>query len=1181
MSNKNEESINLDKVFENLFSENPHEEKAAPEKEKNSFRKDKRSHYDNLLDLFHCTAFNLNDDWNVNEKLEKDGFSLLINIPIPKFNKNEQTKCSDDFAIYFMAACAQYTLYTSKRCVSYFSINDSICQERAKKLADIIMECLSRIPRNKDFDDTVKYIEGQCSSYKLKWLDHKIKIFKTFIETSKCNYEDFPFVFWLILKNFKWAFCNENVHFICDDHKDITWLAAYHAFIDHRKFLLQEINKLMVEKLAKHVKNDRNERKQKDKFKNNTQYDWFWHIVSESDVTKILDYDIKQHIRLSKRLINSNHTIREQYINAEHGIYTLAKETLEDPSDSIDRSISRKQLVDAYRNILAASENVLSKYPSIYFLMFWNIDSLEYSEFKDLFVQTKDSKGLGIFKNLSEDLKKTIESIEYEKFSQKTFQGKTAQRHLQSIFFFTLYNLVTNPSKYFYLINEERDQILEKFKQALIDVTWKKPRVQTDLFNEIAKFNGIPELRLPLDFTKLTDFAFPATETALSLVYNLSSFIQSKSTKDLIQQVNFVDTLRDKKCRYHKLQKPCNDAKNEDSSSYCDACPKHPKKSRKNFRNFYNDNSASKKNQLDKEIDDMKNIDCGFILKDFYQRLPLRNHPGLKRDVLCRCFNETNGFIREATNAKYFSKRYKSMLREIDIHPARNMFTHHSLFSSTEKLLEKQNYNDLLTTLYNIKRHLEGECLLRKYTNSLKNQAYSSYPLNDKLEPYFSKEMRELVEFVKKVLQSFKDYPKNALTHDLDCFLKSFDKLQVKIWDSEVYSKPEAEQAKFYFDMFNDNTAMFIDHLNNLIQKKDFESIREYLDKLQQSFNSLGKAFLDAQNIEFHKKNFRTVDDEISLWKALYLIKQIELDLKNLDKALDKVDYPKNNPELRQDIKKAEEDIKNYRFDDIKSKFESIANKIESAYLFKNLEDRIHFDKHGEIISMHSNTHPQWYFTHNQEYLEECLQKSKETNINEFEEDLKYIYYQFLYSIHLNSDSPDYEIVFVEFLSNIGEKIRNNYPTEVELIETGNIISKKAQEKLEILKERRQLKSIDLFKKDDDYSFDVLKKCNDLLIRFIDYLTPMDEIQKKLNDKDLSFEELVEIIENSKPNKDMDDELQEELRIFLNTMFCISNVKKDNHEDISIFDAYGYEIFLYLIKVTVELAQHDFKASVN
>lgn len=1175
MSNNNEESINLDKDFEDLFSENPHEEKAAPEKEKNSFRKDKHSHYDNLLDLFHCTAFNLNDDWNVNEKLEKDGFSLLINIPIPKFNKNEQTKCSNDFAIYFMAACAQYTLYTSKRCVSYFSINDSICQERAKKLADIIMECLSRIPRNKDFDDTIEYIESRCSSYKLEWLDHKIKIFKTFIETSKCNYEDFPFVFWLILKNFKWAFCNENVHFICDDHKDITWLAAYHAFIDHRKFLLQEMNKLMIKKLVKHVKEDRNERKQKDKFKNNTQYDWSWNLVSESDVTKILDYDIKQHIRLSKRLINSNHTIREQYINAEHGIYTLAKETLEDPSDSIDRSISRKQLVDAYRNILAASENVLSKYPSIYFLMFWNINSLEYSEFRDLFVQAKDSKGLGIFRNLSKELKETIESVEYEKFSQKTFQGKTAQRHLQSMFFFALYNLVTNPSKYFFSSNQECEQIQEKFKQALADGSWSKPKIQKELFNEIAHFNEIPELRLPLDFTKLTDSAFPATETALSLVYNLSSFIQSKSTKDLIQQVNFIDTLRDKKCRYHKLQKPTNP---------------NPEKDRRNTKKFYNDNKGDKKRLLDNEIDDMKNIDCGFILKDFYQRLPLRNHPGLKRDVLCRCFNETNGFIREATNADYFSKRYKSMLREINIHPARNMFTHHSLFNPTEKLLEKQNYSDLLTALYNIKKHLEGECLLRKYKSSLTYQAYSLYQLNDKLEPYFSKETSELVEFVKNILQSFKDYQKdyelyikqkNVLIYGLDCFLNSFDKLQVKIWDSKVYNKPKAKQAKFYFDMFNDNTAMFIDHLNNLIQKEDFESIHEYLDKLQQSFNSLGEAFLDDKNIEFYKKNFRTVDDEIKFWETLYLIKQKELDLKNLEQVLDMVDYPKDNSELRQDIKNVEEDIKNYRFDEIENKFKSIANKIESAYLFKGLEDCIHFDKYDEPIFNHTNTHPQWHFSHNQGYLEGCLNKPEETDINVFEEDLKYIYYKFLYNIRLNSDSPDYEIVFVEFLSNIGEKIRNNYPTEVELIETGNIISKKAQEKLEILKERRQLKSIDLFKKDDDYSFDVLKKCNDLLIRFIDYLTPMDEIQEKLNDKDLSFEELVEIIENSKPNKDMDDELQEELRIFLNTMFCISNVKRDNHEDISIFDAYGYEIFLYLIKVTVELAQHDFKASVN
>lgn len=1175
MSNNNEESINSDKVFENLFSENPHEEKAAPEKEKNSFRKDKRSHYDNLLDLFHCTAFNLNDDWNDNEKLEKDGFSLLINIPIPKFNKNEQTKCSDDFAIYFMATCAQYTLYTSKRCVSYFSINDSICQERAKKLADIIMECLSRIPKNKDFDDTVKYIEGQCSSYKLEWLDHKIKIFKTFIETSKCNYEDFPFVFWLILKNFKWAFCNKNVHFICDDHKDITWLAAYHAFIDHRKFLLQEMNKLMIKKLIKHVKEDRNERKQKDKFKNNTQYDWSWNLVDEPDIAKILNYDINTHFTPNYDISNKRyqHPIRTLYKNAEYGIYTLVKETLGDSSDSYGHDITRTQLVNAFKNILAASENVLSKFPSIYFLMFWNIDSLEYSEFRDLFVQTKDSKGLGIFKNLSKELKKTIESVEYENFSQKTFQGQTAQRHLQSMFFFSLYNLVTNPSKYFFSSNQECEQIQEQFKQALADGSWNKPRTQKELFNKIAQFNEIPELRLPLDFTKLTDSAFPATETALSLVYNLSSFIQSKSTKDLIQQVNFIDTLRDKKCKYHKLQKPTN-----------------PKKDQSNSNNFYNDNKGNKKRLLDNEIDDMKNIDCGFILKNFSQKLPLRNSTVLNRNILCRCFNETNGFIREATNAEYFSKRYKSMLREIDIHPARNMFTHHSLFSSTEKLLEKKNYNDLLTTLYNIKRHLEGECLLRKYTNSLIHQAYSLFPLNDKLEPYFSKEMRELVELVKKVLQSFKDYQKdyelyikqkNTLIYELNCFLNSFDKLQVKIWNSKVYSKPKVKQAKFYFDMFNDNTAMFIDHLNNLIQKEDFESIREYLDKLQQSFNSLGDAFLDAQNIEFYKKNFRTVEDEISLWKALYLIKQKELDLKNLEQALDMVDYPKNNPELRQDIKKAEEDIKNDRFDDIESKFESIANKIESAYLFKDLEDRIHFDKHGEIISMHSNTHPQWHFTHNQEYLEECLQKSKETNINEFEEDLKYIYYQFLYSIHLNSDSPDYEIAFVKFLSNIGEKIRNNYPTEVKLIETGDIISKKAQEKLKILEERRQLKSIDLFKKDDDYSFDVLKKCNDLLIRFIDYLTPMKEIQEKLNDKDLSFEELVEIIENSKPNKDMDDELQEELRIFLNTMFCISNVKKDNHEDISIFDAYGYEIFLYLIKVTVELAQHNFKASVN
>lgn len=507
-----------------------------------------------------------------------------------------------------------------------------------------------------------------------------------------------------------------------------------------------------------------------------------------------------------------------------------------------------------FKTLLYTDDATLDKYPCISYLLYKSISKMTYHKCKSFFTE-KANPPKPFIANETEAI---YNGKELEKYSFIIFKGEWAQNRIQKMMFFAIAEYVDKSA-----VNE-----------ALEKREWGQPETQKNILNNVLSSNRIPKIENSFDFSRFKDDAFSSTETALNLLYNIACFNETGRASDIIQQINFIDEQRSRLFIYQDI-KPTNRILKDDE-------PKSNQKDPKYFDKF----CPQSRRNLEKEIETMKKIDCGFPLPMQVQLFPTYNKEVFARRQNCKLFLETDTACN-LHQEDFYRNRYKNMLQTRYIYPARNMATHYSRYTPTESLLEERNFTDLSNFLFDAKSRLQKEQELRKLKQDLiqhklnipghswpslkysfdnhsdlyclikdiiNQEEYTGKLNNPQLNELASKLCSEIREdnLYYTLSEIRNDYPVNNDTaKELDFYISYFKRHAI------VVPKEDSSKLIGLFrtaeEFFVQNKDTFVKAVCQAFDKKDYE-------KAERAENFLGQYLFNIKNLDDNtRKAFRKI----------------------------------------------------------------------------------------------------------------------------------------------------------------------------------------------------------------------------------------------------------------------------------------------------------------------------------
>lgn len=421
--------------------------------------------------------------------------------------------------------------------------------------------------------------------------------------------------------------------------------------------------------------------------------------------------------------------VRNRVYSLEKNVLSLAEQILGcekiEHFDNYAWMSSRRESSDPFEkknkkllnSLLSLDNHILEKWPCISFLLYKAIGKMPYHKCKEFFTENAP---------LSEKKDDSVMDFgihlqEFNNYSSTELKGEWAQTRIQKIMFFAIADFSSNK---------------EAIKTALDNGTWSSPETQKILLNEILSKNKIPSIKSSFDISQWNNEAFSPTETALNLLYNTIHYNESKFSSGIIQQINFVDEQRSRLFHYQDV-KPTDRPIEKDKP-----------KSNADKPRYFNQFCQQSRDNLEKEIETMSEIDCGFQLPMQAHILPIYSQKTFVRQQKCKLFLETDTACN-LPQEDFYRNRYMNMLHTRYIYPARNMLTHYSKYNPTEKLLDEQNFDNLILLEYDIKTRLQKEQQLRLLKEDLDDYSISSHYSNSIFvclkNPYGLKEILSMI----------------------------------------------------------------------------------------------------------------------------------------------------------------------------------------------------------------------------------------------------------------------------------------------------------------------------------------------------------------------------------------------------------------------------------------------------
>lgn len=508
-----------------------------------------------------------------------------------------------------------------------------------------------------------------------------------------------------------------------------------------------------------------------------------------------INYDERVTIKLIEEILGNK------------GSFTLQ------PSDNFDRPFEKKDLFKLGINL---DYGILKRFPCIPYLLYKLIPKMSYNKFKQYFIE--DANPPEPYNN---DGRKIYNNEEISKISFFKFKGKWGLERAQLFFFFAIRDMAKDKTS---------------FDEALKKGFWNQPDIQKQLLNGLLRQNSIPEYSKEFNFNLISNIikgtnkeSFSTTETCINLIYNIAHFKVSNSPSDVTQQVNFIDEQRDRIFTYHKIKTSDQELKDITANA------PNPK--------YFNQFCPQARDNLVKEIETIKSIDCGFDITHYAQKYPCYNNEFFVRHLKCKLFLETDTACN-LPKEEFYKKRYNDLLSNRYIYPERNIFIHYSKCTQTESLLEEQYFSDLLICLQETKKRLQHEQELRKLAQIIDNRRIkisnsSSYVCFDCSYDKFISKLKNII--------SSDGYTGKLCDSDLDKIndfdsSKQFLKVLKDIKKNIPHSSTHLEYLNKCIQEFEEQHPNLYCLLKDILNRKEysgkltFSTFEEIKNKLHPSF---------------------------------------------------------------------------------------------------------------------------------------------------------------------------------------------------------------------------------------------------------------------------------------------------------------------------------------------------------
>ena len=454
--------------------------------------------------------------------------------------------------------------------------------------------------------------------------------------------------------------------------------------------------------------------------------------------------------------------------------------------------------------------------------------------------------------------------------------------------------------------------------------------------------------------------------------------------------------------------------------------------------------------------------------------------------------------------------------------------------SELEQILSRENFNDgeLPSVLTRIK-----DKLIHKYNEAVKEIERKEDDCNQDIETLYT-QMYSIESHIEKIenYKSFFDKKANLIQ-----FKESLKKEICNVVNKEI----KESYAKRYEECHSREKWEEIAQLLNLYRIREWQSIIPS--------EIINKELLQNKH-DF--KNYYQIQEAYAIIKKMESIANKNFGIEELRKHIQNNEHDKYDAKIDQIINFVEQSKKFYFKDD------SIRGiSFPESLSFEEIEQRRkkYLDKSLHYVKVLINS-KKW------KRLQKVLRSIEYHEISEC-------------SLDFSCDK--------DFLKHCSE-LPSLYSAKVNeaISECITKVKEAADQQLKILEiKERSKKHWTVFDGIKNYDNPILQKTQELFLRTLQVIGQSDNALKQCeahshtNKNKVFMNENGEIKLNHNDVKNMmskceyDEDLQKELREYINTIFCIFHIRDNNNQEANFFEYYGDKIMDYLIDVTVGLAK--------
>lgn len=593
------------------------------------------------------------------------------------------------------------------------------------------------LEENKEADEYQFAKATPCN--KSKWLDEHLQALKRFITKGECEDEHFTYIMYLLLSEPDLGFPRpQKEQTGCINKNEIETVilvSRFAAYIDNKTEMNQSLNNFLIDYFFWFLRHEHSARKELDT----------WNGVSAEiaescckqnrcgDLYTIIqsDKDFCAWIRLLKFFGQISLDDAVIFLRCFGQIYP--------PYGDVNDSIF---FTENCKGFFSKDAVFLKNNPGYVFCMYWMIHYLTLENFKAIFLEESQIVA-------QDDYCKKNGVIPE---SKPTFYGDSLAK-LQMLMFFVLFDLTSKYELGYY----EKKFALAPLMKTIEKGIWNEKNSLLDIFHKLEEKAKTKKCPLQ-DFIEDFDGSEESVNSAILLVFNMANFFRN-GEQCLIRELDHISTLKERKLDI----------------------PSHEKYMKDNSKGIISGNQRSEYEDKQRLL---KEIDCGFQVQNFMQKVPLYKNLFLSRNLNVKIFIASDSDIK-VDDDLYYRNQYKMLWENKYAYCERNMTIHFASFSKINALFESTNLPDLHATLYDLKK--KGPDVKWLVLNKGEFKQIPELP-------YYKKVITECFEMINSfLLEKLENKPKNFFDKNGN---PTVDRVELKKL-SNTFWKRYKENSKF------------------------------------------------------------------------------------------------------------------------------------------------------------------------------------------------------------------------------------------------------------------------------------------------------------------------------------------------------------------------------------------------